>query len=84
MKEKGDNYYHLKCETKVFQAIEKEFVKCVLQKNDQGFKEMDYIYLQEVFNGAETGRSIGPFRIEYIFEDVEGLYPGCCILCWSR
>ena len=76
-------HHYLKTETEYFQAIERGHKKFELRKNDRDFQKYDMVYLEEVFNGEKTGRSLPPVEIQYLIHGEKfGLRKGYCIFCW--
>lgn len=76
-------HFYLKTETQYYQAVIRGVKKFELRKNDKGFKVGDMVYLVEVVNGVETGRTTPPLEIRYVFEGGQyGLDEEYCIINW--
>ena len=81
--EMSRQHHYLKTESEYYQDVERGKKKFELRKNDRNFKKHDLIYLLEVVNGIETGRSLPPVEVKYILMGGKfGLKKGYCIINW--
>ncbi len=79
-KEMSRQHHYLDCETEYYQATEHGDKLFELRKNDKNFKLGDMVYLKEVVNGIETGRTLLSKEITFImYGNVHGIEKGYCI-----
>ena len=77
-------HHYLKCETEMFQAVERGEKKFELRNNYRNYKKYDMVYLREVVNGVETGRELPPVEIQFVLTGGNkwGLDQNYCIFNW--
>ena len=78
-------HHYLKTETEYYQAVESGEKMFEIRKNDRDYKVHDMVYLQEVVNGAPTGRELEQMEITYVLHGGKyGLADDYCVLQLSR
>ena len=80
-------HHKLKCETGFYQDVEIGRKTFEIRLNDRDFKLGDMIELNEVVNGARTGRKLQPVEITYILyhhQFKHGLKKDYCILGFEK
>lgn len=74
-------HHYLKTETEYYQLQEEGIKTFEVRKNDRDYKRGDMVYLKEVVNGVETGRTLPQKEIVYVLHGGQyGIEKGYCVL----